>query len=189
MALVDRDRRRVAVNDAALELFQYRREDLIGRRADRTAIAADSSTNDEQWEQLLATNELYGERHVRRANGSPVRISYAAHATSVDGQWLALFVILVARVEPDSAGLIGASEPAAGRPTNAALTPREREVVRRVALGATTAEIASDLVLSPATIRTHVRNAMDKTHAHTRAHLVAIALGDGLIAGKEPRGD
>ena len=179
MAVIGRDRRYVALNDAAVDLFQWQREDVIGRRAGRTAIDLDHP--DAQWEQLLATNELYGERHVRRANCSPVRISYAAHATNVDGRWLALFVILVARVEPDSADLIGTSEPAAGRPTSAALTPREREVVRRVALGATTRQIASDLFLSPATVRTHVRNAMDKTNARTRAQLVAIVLGDRLI--------
>jgi DNA-binding CsgD family transcriptional regulator len=53
--------------------------------------------------------------------------------------------------------------------------------LRQVALGASTRQIAADLYLSPATVRSHVRNAMVKTNAHTRAQLVAIALGDGLI--------
>jgi DNA-binding CsgD family transcriptional regulator len=39
------------------------------------------------------------------------------------------------------------------------------------------------MYLSPATIRSHVRNAMVKTGAHTRAQLVAIVLGDRLVNG------
>jgi DNA-binding CsgD family transcriptional regulator len=62
-------------------------------------------------------------------------------------------------------------------------------VVHRVALGATTRQIASHLFLSPATVRSHIRNAMTKTNAHTRAQLVAIVLGDGLSAGTGQPGD
>jgi DNA-binding CsgD family transcriptional regulator len=61
------------------------------------------------------------------------------------------------------------------------LTPREREIVQRVALGRSTPQIAADLKLSPATVRSHVRNAMVKTGAHTRAQLVALVLGGGLV--------
>jgi DNA-binding CsgD family transcriptional regulator len=49
-----------------------------------------------------------------------------------------------------------------------------------VALGRSTPQIATDLSLSPATVRSHVRNAMVKVGAHTRAQLVALVLGDGL---------
>jgi DNA-binding CsgD family transcriptional regulator len=187
MALLDRDHLYVAVNDAWLELFQCRREDVIGRRAGRSVIGADPSARSERWEQLLATNELYGERVVTYPNRPPVRVSYAAHATRVDGQWLALFVTLSARVEPGGSELISTSRPATGSPASAALTPREREVARRVALGATTRQIASDLFVSPATVRSHVRNAMTKTNAHTRAQLVAIVLGDALRQGERAR--
>ena len=37
-----------------------------------------------------------------------------------------------------------------------------------------------DLHLSHETVRTHVRNAMDRLGARSRAHLVAKVLGDGL---------
>jgi DNA-binding CsgD family transcriptional regulator len=188
MALVDRNRCYVAVNDAGLELFQYPREEVIGSIVGRTAIDGDPSRGDAEWEQLLRTNELYAERVVEQADGTPIHVSYAAHTTTVAGQWLALFVTLSAHVEPDGAELIGklkshgagASKPAGVRRAGNVLTPREREVVRRVALGASTRRIAADMYLSPATVRSHVRNAMVKTGAHTRAQLVAIALGDGL---------
>jgi DNA-binding CsgD family transcriptional regulator len=42
-------------------------------------------------------------------------------------------------------------------------------------------EVAVRLGLSPETVRTHVRNAMDKLEAHTRVHAVAIALRQGEI--------
>jgi DNA-binding CsgD family transcriptional regulator len=43
-------------------------------------------------------------------------------------------------------------------------------------MGLETNEIAQELHVSPETVRTHVRNAMAKLGAHTRAQLVAIAL-------------
>ena len=49
------------------------------------------------------------------------------------------------------------------------LTPREREIVQLVALGGTGPEIADELGIAPETVRTHVRNAMDKLGARSRA--------------------
>jgi DNA-binding NarL/FixJ family response regulator len=62
------------------------------------------------------------------------------------------------------------------------LTVREREVLGHLAEGRSIAEIAGELVLSTETIRTHVRNAMGKMGAHTRAHAVVVALRRGEIA-------
>ena len=62
------------------------------------------------------------------------------------------------------------------------LSAREREVLDLLAEGLTGEEIAKRLFLSPETIRTHVRNAMDKLEARTRAHAIAIALRQGEIA-------
>ena len=58
------------------------------------------------------------------------------------------------------------------------LTKREREVVRLIALGRATGEIAMVLNISSETVRTHVRNAMTKLGAHTRAQLVALVLSN-----------
>ena len=188
MALVDRQRCYVAINDAALELFQYPRDEVIGAVAGRTSVDVDPATSDAEWDQLIRTNEFYGERIVEHAGGNLIHVSYAAHTTTVGGEWMALIVTLSARLEPDGAELIGRIEPPAAARTEAktkssVLTPREREVVRRVALGASTRQIAADMFLSPATVRSHVRNAMVKTAAHTRAQLVAIVLGDDLVDG------
>jgi DNA-binding CsgD family transcriptional regulator len=180
MALVDRDRRYVQVNDAVVHLFQYPLEDVLGSRAGRSVVDEDHSVSDAQWNQLLRTNELYGERVVSHGNGSRMRVSYAAHATMIGGTWLALFVTLSARFL-NGPELLGRPEIRFAAGAGARLTVREREVVRLVALGCNTRRIAAELCLSPATVRSHVGNAMGKVGAHTRAHLVALVLAEGLV--------
>ncbi len=185
MALIDRDRSYLAINHAAEELFQYPREDVIGERAGRTTLDLDPATLEAEWKELERNGEFYGERVLEAKGGRPIRVSYAAHATELDGRWVALVVTLSAQLDPGGAELIKASPPPsaeAGR-VHGGLSPRETEIVRQVALGRSTPEIAKDLGLSPATVRSHVRNAMVKTGAHTRAQLVALVLGDGLAAG------
>jgi hypothetical protein len=55
-----------------------------------------------------------------------------------------------------------------------------------LAEGLSGAAIAERLVLSPETVRTHVRNAMDKLGASTRSQAVALALEDGQIGDAGP---
>jgi DNA-binding CsgD family transcriptional regulator len=62
------------------------------------------------------------------------------------------------------------------------LTAREREILALLAKGLSGAAIAEQLVLSPETVRTHVRNAMTKLGASTRSQAVAMVLGDGIIS-------
>jgi DNA-binding NarL/FixJ family response regulator len=61
------------------------------------------------------------------------------------------------------------------------LTEREREVMALVAAGLSNREIAAQLVISPATAKTHVSRAMRKLHAHDRAQLVVLAYEAGLV--------
>lgn len=63
----------------------------------------------------------------------------------------------------------------------AVLTAREREVVALVAMGLSNGEIAEELVLSPATARTHVSRAMVKLGARDRSQLVVFAYNSGLV--------
>jgi DNA-binding NarL/FixJ family response regulator len=71
--------------------------------------------------------------------------------------------------------------PALVPPMMNALTEREREIVALVAQGLTNDEIAAELVLSPATARTHVSRAMVKLQARDRAQLVVFAYQSGLV--------
>jgi DNA-binding NarL/FixJ family response regulator len=62
------------------------------------------------------------------------------------------------------------------------LTDREREVLALVAGGLSNDEIAAELVISPATARTHVSRTMVKLHARDRAQLVVVAFESGLVS-------
>jgi DNA-binding NarL/FixJ family response regulator len=68
----------------------------------------------------------------------------------------------------------------APRPELDRLTEREREIVAWVATGRSNDEIASELVVSTATVRTHVSRAMVKLGARDRAQLVVFAVQSGL---------
>jgi DNA-binding NarL/FixJ family response regulator len=69
-----------------------------------------------------------------------------------------------------------AGKPASGSAQQRTLSRRESEILTMLAKGLTGEEIARRLVLSPETIRTHVRNAMAKLDAKTRTHAVVKAL-------------
>jgi DNA-binding NarL/FixJ family response regulator len=62
------------------------------------------------------------------------------------------------------------------------LTQRERDVLRLLADGQSNEEIGKTLFISPETVRTHIRKAMDKLDADTRTEAVAKALRHSLIA-------
>jgi DNA-binding NarL/FixJ family response regulator len=58
---------------------------------------------------------------------------------------------------------------------------REAQVLRLLARGRTTQQVADELFISPDTVQTHVRNATRKLGAHGRLHAVMLALGRGEI--------
>jgi DNA-binding NarL/FixJ family response regulator len=67
-------------------------------------------------------------------------------------------------------------------PRNGALlTRREREVLQLLARGLNAPQIGAELFVSPATVRTHVQNAMTRLGASTRIHAVTIAIERGEI--------
>ena len=63
-----------------------------------------------------------------------------------------------------------------GSTSQKTISRRESEILTLLAQGLTGEEIARRLVLSPETVRTHVRNAMEKLNARTRTEAVVKAL-------------
>lgn len=82
-------------------------------------------------------------------------------------------------IDPALAGMLAGPDATARLPT---LTKREREILRLLADGMRNEQVGRELSISPLTVRTHVKNAMDKLEADTRTQAVATALRQSLIS-------
>jgi PAS domain S-box-containing protein len=175
MVLLDSGRRHVDANGAYLTLLGYRRIDILDQPIYRF-VAGGPLMSPAEWKSTMMQGEFTGEGTLMAADGSRVAVQFAATTEVVTGRRLVLFVAL-------STSRWG---PRFRRTTipdheSALLSAREREIVRLVALGNTGPEIADELRIAHDTVRTHARNAMVKVGARSRAHLVAKALGEGLV--------
>lgn len=75
---------------------------------------------------------------------------------------------------------------AAADPLVDELTPREREVMATIAQGLSNAEIAHQLFLSEATVKTHVRRILTKLHLRDRVQVVVYAYETGMVTPSNP---
>jgi len=174
MVLVDARRRQVDANGAYLKLLGYTRGAVIGTPV--YAFVADGPlASSQEWDAAMASGRFTGETELVCASGARVSVQWGASVEVVTGRRLVLFVVLSTSRWGRRFRRVS-TEPEPGT-----LTRREREIVRLVANGSSGPEIAGELQIAHDTVRTHVRNAMTKVGARSRAHLVAKALGDGLI--------
>jgi two-component system nitrate/nitrite response regulator NarL len=93
----------------------------------------------------------------------------------------ALDTIAAGRVTP-------APEPPDEDPLSA-LTPRETEVLRRIAAGQSTKMMAREMSVTTETLRTYVKNVLGKLGAHSRLEAAALASRAGPPGPDEPEGD
>ncbi|NIM61085.1 MAG: PAS domain-containing protein [Acidobacteria bacterium] len=127
------------------------------------------------------------EMDFRRASGEVVRA--AVSVLCVRGPRRSQFTLihLLQRVDRSSTEVlpvepgVGITSTATIRPDRPPLTAREIEVLRTLALGSNTREIADMLSISVATVRTHIQNILEKLDVHSQVQAVAIALRDRLI--------
>ncbi len=175
MVLVDDHRRHVDANGAYVRLLGHHREAIIGRPI-YEFVAGGPRAAPSEWKAALEAGRFTGEVELLCAAGDRVAVQWAATSEVVTGRYLVLFVAL-------STSRWGTRFRRTMPPHSVpgTLSRREREIVRLIALGSTGPEIADELQIAHATVRTHVRNAMAKTDARSRAHLVAKALGQGLV--------
>jgi PAS domain S-box-containing protein len=174
MVLADERRTIVDVNRAFCNTVQRRRADLVGKPL-YSVVRQGTEVSDARWKELLDHDESVGDAVVDLPDGNTLRAHWAAHPETVTDRRL----VLIVTVSTYRAGrhfrreIDDDHEPGE-------LSERELEIVRLVAMGLSGPEIAEQLHISHNTVRTHIHNAMIKTGARSRAHLVAKALGAGI---------
>jgi PAS domain S-box-containing protein len=175
MVLLDERRRIVDANGAMVQLVGRPHGALTGRPI-AEIVAGGPLVTEAEWQEWLAAGRFNGEVTMLHADGSGVTVQWGATTEVATGRRLVLAVALHTsrwgprfRRAPDE------------REVGRALSAREREIVRLVAEGKTGPEIADELGIAHDTVRTHVRHAMDKLGARSRAHLVAKAFGEQLL--------
>jgi PAS domain S-box-containing protein len=173
MVLVGEDRHVVDVNGAFLQLLGHPRLDVVGRPI-WEFVAGGPVMRPREWAAALARRRFTGDAEMLRADGSTVHVQWGATTEVITGR--SLVVVAALSVSARARGIRETAQPPPG---NATLSARQREIVRLVALGRTGPEIADELQITHHTVRTHLRNGMNRMGARSRAHLVAKALAEG----------
>ncbi len=93
--------------------------------------------------------------------------------------------IMATKLLTEFQGLEAEGKTEAIQETESSLSPREGEVLQLVAHGATNKQIADSLFISENTVKTHLRNIMDKLHLANRSQAAAYAVEKGLVKYKE----
>jgi PAS domain S-box-containing protein len=172
MVLVDGDRRIVEVNASFMRMLGRPREALVGHHLYDFVDGGPIVTPGE-WREALAQGRFHGNARLLHEDGTKIAVQWGGHTEVATGRRLILFVALNTSRWGNHFRRHRDHEPTAAKLSN-----RELEVVRLVARGETGKEIAAELGIAHETVRTHVRNAMTKLGARSRAHLVAKALGE-----------
>ncbi len=160
-------------------LYGWSRDEAVGRHIGELTVPPESQRDAEQILAALANGESWqGSFRVRRKDGTGFT-AYVKNSPIRDGD--ELIGVVGVSIEIGDPHLVAAIRGIGdvNRPGNRrtrTLSPREREVLGLLARGLTGEQIAQRLVLSPETIRTHIRNAREKLGASTRVEAVTMAL-------------
>jgi PAS domain S-box-containing protein len=167
-------------NARARALYGWTREEALGRHISELTVPEESRGPAEEIIATLQAGQSWqGPFRVRRKDAS-VFTAYIKDSPIIeDGKLVGMVGVSIEIADPDLAkavrSLVTSGDGFSGRRTRT-LSPREREVLGLLARGLTGEQIAERLVLSPETVRTHIRNAREKLGASTRVEAVTMAL-------------
>jgi PAS domain S-box-containing protein len=163
-------------NTRAAQLYGWPSEQAVGRPL-RELIAPPEHGEREATETLRTGQRSQGTIRLRCRDGSYVTV-FARSSPLLDGagNLAGLVTVSIELRDPQLARAFEAAATAADGRHGRLLSPREREILGLLARGLTGEQIADRLVLSPETVRTHIRNAREKLGASTRVEAVTMAL-------------
>jgi DNA-binding CsgD family transcriptional regulator len=177
MTLLDGERRYVEVNRAR-QLMAWRTRDEMRRfTIDDLTPPEELPTMRAVWARMLQTGSVAGSRTLAGDGGVALEVVYWGLANVLPG--LHVFAFVPADWSEGERGVVS-PEPGDDQPP-ATLTPREREVLQLAAEGHPGSIIADRLVISPATVKTHLTNIYTKLGVPGRAGAVAQGIRLGLI--------
>jgi DNA-binding CsgD family transcriptional regulator len=175
MVMLDDERRYVDANAAACSALSMSVVELRRVRLDDLTPSVYHTTLESNWTRLIETGVLAWP--VSDVDPNYLGFTTYALANALPGRHVVAFA--PAGFPPDGAlGEIDRDHPEPSSP----LTPREVQVLMLASEGHSAAMIANELMLSPATVRTHFENIYAKLGVRERAAAVALALRMGLIA-------
>jgi PAS domain S-box-containing protein len=167
-------------NARAEILYGWTREEAVGRHVMELTVPKEEQATAEQVIEAIRRGESWqGPFRLRRKDGSRFTAFVKdSPIVAEDGTLLGIVGVSIEIGDPELAKAVRAlisDGNHSGRRTRT-LSPREREVLGFLARGLTGEQIADRLVLSPETVRTHIRNAREKLGASTRVEAVTMAL-------------
>jgi DNA-binding CsgD family transcriptional regulator len=175
MVMVDAERRYVDANGPARLAFRLNLDELRGYVVDDLTPPHLSGVLQQIWVRLHTDGWITGSYEVAGPDGSRFDIVYYALANALPGLHLGAFA--PANWSEDELNVIEHDAIDAPLP----LSPREIEVLRLAARGSSGPEIAEELVLSPATVKTHFAHIYEKLGVRNRPAAVAKAMQFGVI--------
>jgi PAS domain S-box-containing protein len=167
--LLARDGRIVWMNEAATQLFGDRR----GKRYPSLVAPEYVELARAQFaRKLLGQAVTDYELELLAADGRRIPVEISTVRIPEDSDRVPIAVFGVAQLED-----VRRAPP----PQPSTLTPRQAEVLRHLAAGCSTQQIAEMLNISVETVRNHIRAVLRKLGAHSRLEAVAKARASGLI--------
>lgn len=180
MVMVDTHMRYRAANAPARLIFRMSLDELIQHRLGDLSPPERRGLVHEHWERLMRVGSVAGPHDAEFPDGGRLRIVYCALANALPGLHLVVFAPADWPDDDfaDGPEPVGPTSQATGP---ASLSQREREVLSLIAAGSDQQEIAEELTIAVATVRTHVRNLLRKLGARNRPHAIALAMQAGLF--------
>jgi DNA-binding CsgD family transcriptional regulator len=175
MVVVDNQRRYLQVNWPALLTFRLSLAEMSRLRIDDLTPADSVQQMAAAWERLMERGSSTDAYPVATPDGGRFDVCFWGLANALPGQHV--LASAVAPFRDDEPTQL--ADPAPGR--RSPLTPRELELLQLAADGFAGPKIAHELVLSPATVRTHFANIYEKLDVSDRAGAVAKGMRLGLI--------